>query len=90
MIDLRYELNDYLRNYGGHIGYSIRPTEKRKGYNKINLYLCLLKAQEYGLEKVLITCADYNEGSKNTIKSVGGIFEKNTFDAELIKKIIKN
>lgn len=80
MIDLRYELNDYLRNYGGHIGYSIRPTERRKGYNKINLYLCLLKAQELGLEKVLITCADYNEGSKNTIKSFEGIFEKYTFD----------
>ena len=38
MIDLRYELNDHLRNIGGHIGYSIRPTERRKGYNKINLF----------------------------------------------------
>lgn len=80
MIDLRYELNDYLRNFGGNIGYSIRPTERKKGYNKINLFLCLLKAQEYGLENVLITCADYNQGSKNTIKSFGGLFEKNNFD----------
>lgn len=81
MIDLRYELNDYLRNIGGHIGYSIRPTERRKGYNKINLYLCLKKAQEYGLDKVLITCADFNEGSRNTIKALGGEFEKETYDA---------
>ena len=82
MIDLRYELNDYLRNIGGHIGFSVRPTERQKGYNKINLYLCLLKAQEYGLDKVLITCADYNEGSRKTILSLGGVFEKNTFDED--------
>lgn len=79
-IDLRLELNDYLRNYGGHIGYSIRPTERRKGYNKINLYLCLLEAQKNGLEKVLITCADYNTGSRNSIKSFDGVLEKTTYD----------
>lgn len=79
-IDLRFELNDYLRNYGGHIGYSIRPTERRKGYNKINLYLCLLEAQKNGLDKVLITCADYNEGSRNSIKSFDGVLERTTYD----------
>ena len=79
-IDLRLELNDFLRNIGGHIGYAIRPTERRKGYNKINLYLCLLEAQKNGLEKVLITCADYNLGSKNTIKAFDGEFEKITYN----------
>ena len=79
-IDLRLELNDYLRNIGGHIGYSIRPIERRKGYNKINLYLCLLEAQKNGLEKVLITCANYNDGSRNSIKSFDGKFEKTTYD----------
>ena len=80
MIDLRLGLNEYLRNFGGHIGYSIRPTERRKGYNKINLYLVLQEAQRYNLEKVLITCADSNEGSRKTILSLGGDYEKNTFD----------
>ena len=80
MIDLRLGLNDYLRNYGGHIGYSIRPTERKKGYNKLNLYLILQVAQNHNLEKVLITCADYNEGSRKTILALGGKFEKNTFD----------
>lgn len=80
MIDLRLGLNEYLRNFGGHIGYSIRPTERRKGYNKINLYLVLQEAQRYNLDKVLITCADSNEGSKKTILSFGGDYEKNTFD----------
>ena len=80
MIDLRLGLNDYLRNYGGHIGYSIRPTERKKGYNKINLYLVLQEAKENNLEKVLITCADSNDGSRKTILSLGGKFEKNNFD----------
>ncbi len=80
MIDLRLGLNDYLRNFGGHIGYSIRPTERKKGYNKINLYLVLQEAQRYNLDKVLITCADSNDGSRKTILSLGGKFEKSSFD----------
>ena len=80
MIDLRLGLNDYLRNFGGHIGYSIRPTERKKGYNKINLYLVLQEARRYNLDKVLITCADSNDGSRKTILSLGGKFEKINFD----------
>jgi len=80
MIDLRLRLNDYLRNYGGHIGYSIRPTERKKGYNKINLYLVLQIAKKNDLENVLVTCADYNEGSRKSILALGGKFEKKIFD----------
>ena len=80
MIDLRLGLNDYLRNFGGHIGYSIRPTERKKGYNKINLYLVLQEARRYNLDKVLITCADSNDGSRKTILSLGGKFEKSNFN----------
>ena len=80
MIDLRLGLNEYLRNFGGHIGYSVRPSERKKGYNKINLYLILQVAQNHGLEKVLITCTEKNEGSKKTILSLGGKFEKNNYD----------
>ena len=80
MIDLRLGLNEYLREFGGHIGYSIRPTERKKGYNKINLYLILQVAKKHGLEKVLITCANYNQGSRRSILALDGKFEKNTFD----------
>ena len=80
MIDLRLGLNKYLREFGGHIGYSIRPTERKKGYNKINLYLILQVAKKHGLEKVLITCANYNQGSRKSILALDGKFEKNTFD----------
>lgn len=75
MINLRWNLNEWMINYGGNIGYGIRPTERKKGYNKINLYLCLLKAKEFGLNKVLLTVHDNNPGSYKTILSLGGVFE---------------
>lgn len=82
MINLRWNLNERMMKYGGHIGYGIRPTERRKGYNKINLYLCLLKAKEFGIEKVLLTASDNNLGSVNTIKALGGILENKVVDYE--------
>lgn len=80
MINLRYNLNESLLIHGGHIGYSIRPTERRKGYNKIQLYLCLLKAKELGLDKVLLTAYDHNLGSVKTILALGGILENKIED----------
>lgn len=76
LINFRHYLNDYLKNYGGHIGYSIVHDERGKKYGKKQLILCLEKAKEKGLEKVLLTCDKNNISSKLTIESVGGIFEK--------------
>ena len=50
-INVRWNLNEAMLQFGGHIGYGIRPTERRKGYNKINLYLGLIEAQKLGLDK---------------------------------------
>ena len=75
MINLRWNLNEWMLQNGGHIGYGIRPTERRKGYNKISLYLCLLKAKEIGLDKVLLTASDNNLGSVKTIQALGGVLE---------------
>ena len=72
MIDIRLALNDFLKKYGGNIGYSIRPTERRKGYNKINLYLALKFCKEKGLSKVLLDCDYDNLGSASSIISLGG------------------
>ena len=58
--------------YGGHIGYSIRPTERNKGYSKINLYLALEKCQKLGLKEILITANDDNIASYKTIEAFGG------------------
>lgn len=62
-INIRHYLNDYLLNYGGHIGYGIRPSARRKGYAALMLSLALPKAKELGITKALITCDKDNLGS---------------------------
>ncbi len=74
-LNIRHELNDYLYRIAGHIGYSIRPSKRRRGYGKEILRLGLQKARERGLTKVLITCDEDNIGSKKIIEYNGGIFE---------------
>ncbi len=74
-LQVRHEFNDYLSKYGGHIGYSVRPSERRKGYAKVMLKMALPFCREIGLDKVLITCMDGNIGSEKTILANGGVFE---------------
>lgn len=75
VIQLRHDLNEYLRNFGGHIGYSVRPSEQGKGYATEMLHLCLIEAHGLGLEKVLVTCDDDNIGSRRVIEKAGGVLE---------------
>ncbi|OYD60748.1 GNAT family N-acetyltransferase [Rhodococcus sp. OK302] len=73
-IQLRHSLNDFLADLGGHIGYGIRPTERRKGVVTIALRQVLdHAATEIGLDEVLITCDDTNIGSQRTIEAAGGV-----------------
>ncbi len=80
MINIRLCLNDNLEKRGGHIGYGIRPTERRKGYNKINLYLGLLVCQEHGIKIAKLDCDEDNLGSKKTMEALGGIQTKRYYD----------
>ena len=80
MIDIRLALTEQLRKYGGNIGYSIRPTERGKGYGKINLYLALKVCDKYGLEKVMLDCDKTNNASAHTIISLGGILTKEGYN----------
>jgi predicted acetyltransferase len=76
MTHLRHELsNEELRKFDGNIGYSVRPSERRKGYAKELLKLCLEEAREYHLEKVLLCCVSTNEGSRKAILANGGEYE---------------
>jgi predicted acetyltransferase len=75
IVNIRHYLNDYLLKVGGHVGYSIRPTERRKGYAKEQLVLALEKCHQLGINKILITCNKDNEASRKTIIGVGGIKE---------------
>ena len=72
MINIRLRLNEFLRTRGGHIGYSIRPTERGNGYNKINLYLGLKVLQEYGVEEAILTADVDNPASWKTMEALGG------------------
>ena len=83
MIQVRHCLNEYLRTFGGHIGYSVRPSERRKGYAKEQLRLCLdWCKQTLGLDRVLITCYPGNEGSRRTILSAGGVYENTVHEPD--------
>lgn len=72
MINIRLALNESLWAYGGNIGYSIRPSERRKGYNKVNLYLALKVCQNHGIEVALLDCDKNNVGSAKTMRALGG------------------
>ena len=74
-VNIRHELNDYLINVGGHIGYSVRPTERRKGYATEILRLALEKCRELGIKKALVTCNSDNRGSEKVILKNGGVKE---------------
>ena len=81
MIQIRHTLNDYLAAYGGHIGYSVRPSERRKGYAKAMLHAALDFCREIGLTNVLITCIDGNIGSEKTIRANGGVYESTVHES---------
>ncbi len=78
MIDIRYYLNDFLLLTGGHIGYSVRKSERRKGYASEMLKLALKKCKEIGLDKVLITCNKNNIASEKVIIKNKGVLENKT------------
>lgn len=75
MIQVRHCFNDYLEKYAGHIGYSVRPCERRKGYAKEMLGMALPFCREIGIDKVLVSCVDGNIGSEKTILANGGVYE---------------
>ena len=79
-LQVRHRFNDFLRDYGGHIGYSVRPCERRKGYASRMLKEALPFCRSIGLDKVLITCLKENEGSRRTILKSGGVYESTVIE----------
>ncbi len=72
-LGLRHHLNEHLLRFGGHIGYEIRPSERRKGYGRLICQLGLAEARRLGLRQALITCDDDNIGSYKIIEANGGV-----------------
>ncbi len=79
MMRFSRELNEYL-TYAGHIGYSVRPSERRKGYAKAMLRALLPLCKAQGLNKVLIACLPENEASRCTILACGGVYHSTVME----------
>jgi predicted acetyltransferase len=75
MIDVRHRLNDYLLKFGGHIGYSVRKSERQKGYATEMLALTLKECIKLNIKRVLITCDKDNIASAKTVVNNGGVLE---------------
>ena len=80
VIQIRHCFNEFLEKYAGHIGYSVCPTERRKGYAMQMLRLALPECKALGLDRVLISCVEGNEGSKRTILRNGGVYESTVYE----------
>lgn len=79
-LHIRHDLNERLLKSGGHIGYGVRPSERRKGYASHMLSLSLPIARSLGISKALICCDKNNIGSARTIQKNGGILENELED----------
>lgn len=75
MIDIRHQLNEYLLNYAGHIGYSVRKSQRQKGYAGQMLSLALKECKGLGIKKILIACDKKNLASAKIIVKNGGRLE---------------
>ncbi len=75
-IDVRHVLNDYLRDYAGHIGYSVRPADRRQGIATFMLATVLPYCRQIGLNRVMIACEPDNPASRRTILKNGGVYAR--------------
>ena len=82
MLQIRHYFNDYLEKYGGHIGYSVAPSERGRGYAAQMLRMSLPRCSELGIKKILITCDEDNEASRRTILKNGGVYESTVFEPD--------
>ena len=80
LIQIRCRFNAYLEKYAGHIGYCVRPGERRKGYATQMLSLALPECRRLGIHDVLICCLADNEASRRTILNNGGVYESTVFE----------
>ena len=93
MINMRLALNEFLKREGGHIGYCIRPTERRKHYATDMLNDALKVFDTLGIKEIILTCDKSNIASAGVIKNCNGElvaeFYSDTFKEEIQKYVIR-
>lgn len=79
-LSVRFALNDYLAEIGGHIGYAVRAAYRGRGYATVMLREALRICAGRGMSRVLVTCHADNAASRKVIERCGGVFERTTVD----------
>lgn len=82
MLHIHHELNEECLRIYGHIGYSVRKSERGHGYAAAALSLALDICRDMGIERVLLTCDRENIASAKTILQCGGVLENEIFDPD--------
>lgn len=86
-VQIRHRLNEKLLNYGGHIGDSVRPSERRKGYATKQISLALEICKKLNIDNVLMDCDKTNIGSSKSIINNGGVLENEVYaEGKLIQR----
>ncbi|MCI8525184.1 MAG: GNAT family N-acetyltransferase [Oscillospiraceae bacterium] len=80
MVECRHHLTEFLLRYGGHVSYSVRPSEQRKGYATELLAQACRVYRGWGVSRILVTCDRGNEASRRTILANGGVMEDEVAD----------
>ena len=82
VFSLKFELTEYLLNYGGHIGYATRPSDRNRGLATQMLAQGLELAKEFGFNSILCICDNDNYASEKVILKNGGVFENELYDLD--------
>jgi len=69
-VSFRHELNELLADFGGHVGYGIRPSMAGQGYATLGMELVKKRARSMGIDKMLVTCSPDNPASQRVIENV--------------------
>lgn len=80
VFSLKFELTDFLLNYGGHIGYAVRKSERNRGLASQMMKQGLDIARKFGFDRILAVCDDDNYASEKVILRNGGVFENTLYD----------
>ncbi len=82
VFSLKFELTEYLYNYGGHIGYAVKPSKRNKGLATEILKQGLDIAKELDFDKILLVCDEDNYASEKVIIKNNGVYENKLYDED--------